>query len=158
GVRVETGVRQGDAISPYYDPMIAKLVTHGESRNVALTKLLEALEATEIAGSVGNTAFLSALAADEDFAAGDVDTGLIARKQEQLTALPEPQTVHLAAAALAAADLAVDTAAADPWAALAGYAHFNALEKQVRLGHADDEDVIARLTVAANGNASVTVG
>src|SRR4029453_19385630 len=66
-LRIETGVRAGDAISPYYDPMIAKLVVHGADRAAALAALGEALEKTEIAGSTTNLAFLSALAADPDF-------------------------------------------------------------------------------------------
>ena len=69
-MRVETGVRAGDAISPFYDPMIAKLVVHGADRPAALDALAEALEATEIAGSVTNVAFLAALARDPDFAVG----------------------------------------------------------------------------------------
>src|SRR5690606_4979550 len=79
-VRIETGVREGDAISPFYDPMIAKLVVHGSDRAQALAALSDALAQTEIAGSVVNTAFLAALTTDADFSAGNVDTGLIARK------------------------------------------------------------------------------
>ena len=89
-VRIETGVRAGDAISPFYDPMIAKLVVHGPDRAAALDTLSEALEATEIAGSVTNVAFLAALARDPDFASGDVDTGLIGRRQEMLATAPSP--------------------------------------------------------------------
>ncbi|TIT26395.1 MAG: ATP-grasp domain-containing protein, partial [Mesorhizobium sp.] len=74
-MRIETGVRAGDAISPFYDPMIAKLVVHGKDRAAALAALRKALAETEVAGSTVNTAFLAALAADADFAAGDVDTG-----------------------------------------------------------------------------------
>ena len=65
--------------------MIAKLVVHGRDRAAALGRLSSALRHTEIAGSTTNLAFLAALAADPDFAAGDVDTGLIARKQDALT-------------------------------------------------------------------------
>lgn len=64
--RIETGVRQGDAISPFYDPMIAKLVTHGPDRASALDALGDALAQTNVAGSTVNTAFLAALAADEE--------------------------------------------------------------------------------------------
>ena len=92
-MRVETGVRAGDAISPFYDPMIAKLVVHAGDRKAALDALVEALEETEIAGSITNIAFLAALGRDADFAAGDVDTGLIGRKQEALTA-PRPATAR----------------------------------------------------------------
>src|SRR5690606_9464082 len=87
-LRIETGVREGDAISPFYDPMIAKLVTHGPTRQAALNALSDALARTEIAGSVVNTAFLAALAADPDFAAGNVDTGMIGRRQAEMTAAP----------------------------------------------------------------------
>ncbi|TGP15911.1 3-methylcrotonyl-CoA carboxylase, partial [Mesorhizobium sp. M1D.F.Ca.ET.234.01.1.1] len=83
-MRIETGVRAGDAISPFYDPMIAKLVVHGKDRAAALAALRKALAETEVAGSTVNTAFLAALAADADFAAGDVDTGLIGRHQDEL--------------------------------------------------------------------------
>ena len=62
--------------------MIAKLVVHGPGRAAALGALSAALETTEIGGSVTNIAFLAALARDPDFAAGDVDTGLIQRKQD----------------------------------------------------------------------------
>jgi 3-methylcrotonyl-CoA carboxylase alpha subunit len=101
GLRVETGVRTGDAISPYYDPMIAKLVVHGADRPAALAALSDALGATEIAGSVTNLAFLSALARDEDFASGDVDTGLIARKPE-LTVVSPPSAEIVCAAVVQA--------------------------------------------------------
>jgi 3-methylcrotonyl-CoA carboxylase alpha subunit len=154
GLRVETGVREGDAISPFYDPMIAKLVAHGSTRPAALEALSRALSATEIAGSVVNTAFLAALAADPDFAAGNVDTGLIGRRQAELTAPAATTPAHVAAAAAAAADIAVEPDAADPWAALAGYAHFQPLAKTIALSQGD-EDIRARLTVAANGNARI---
>ncbi len=89
-MRVETGVRAGDAISSWYDPMIAKLVVRAGDRKAALAALVAALEQTEIAGSTTNVAFLAALAGDADFSEGTVDTGLIARKQEALTSTPPP--------------------------------------------------------------------
>jgi 3-methylcrotonyl-CoA carboxylase alpha subunit len=137
-MRVETGVREGDAISPFYDPMIAKLVVHGGDRGAALEGLGEALAATEIAGSITNTAFLAALAADADFAAGDVDTGLIGRKQAALTVLPDPGGATIAAAALAASGAQARPDAADPWSALAGYAHFTPVARGVRLMRGED--------------------
>ena len=72
-VRVETGVRAGDTISPYYDPMIAKLVVHGVDRPSALAAMESALSQTEIAGTTTNAPFLSALIRHQGFAAGDVD-------------------------------------------------------------------------------------
>jgi 3-methylcrotonyl-CoA carboxylase alpha subunit len=102
GVRVDTGVRQGDVISPHYDPMIAKLIVTGPNRNAALLKMSKALEELVVHGCVTNRAFLSALVIDADFAAGRVDTGLIDRKGADLTARPDPTAKTLALAALAA--------------------------------------------------------
>ena len=100
GVRADSGVRAGDAITPWYDPMIAKLVVHGETREAALGRLRAALDGTEVAGTATNLAFLSALARHEGFAAGEVDTGLIARDLDALVAEPAPEPWRLALAAL----------------------------------------------------------
>lgn len=136
-LRVETGVREGDTISPFYDPMIAKLVVHGPDRETALDGLRDMLAETEIAGSTVNTAFLAALAADSDFAAGDVDTGLIGRRQDELTAIPAPSGAVTAAAVLAVSGLSGREASDDPWSALSGYAHFHATPRRVTLGHGE---------------------
>jgi 3-methylcrotonyl-CoA carboxylase alpha subunit len=104
GVRVETGVREGDTISPWYDPMIAKLVAHGPTREAALDRLGRALAGTQVAGCVTNLAFLSALLRDEAFRAGRPDTGLIQRHLDRLVAAPEVPPEVLAQAALAAED------------------------------------------------------
>jgi 3-methylcrotonyl-CoA carboxylase alpha subunit len=106
GARIETGVRPGDTISPWYDPMIAKIVTHAPTRAIALAKLAAALDATEVAGSVTNIAFLAALARHEGFGGGDVDTGLIGRDLDRLTATRAPDLAVRALAALGAAGLA----------------------------------------------------
>ncbi|PIV73114.1 MAG: 3-methylcrotonyl-CoA carboxylase, partial [Rhodobacteraceae bacterium CG17_big_fil_post_rev_8_21_14_2_50_65_11] len=68
GVRCDTGVRAGDVISPWYDPMISKVIVHGPTRDVALKRLDHALAGTEVAGCVTNLAFLRALARHEGFA------------------------------------------------------------------------------------------
>ncbi|MEM8731726.1 MAG: biotin carboxylase N-terminal domain-containing protein [Pseudomonadota bacterium] len=101
GARADSGVRSGDTISPYYDPMIAKIVTHGTTRPMALRRLTSALEATEIAGTVTNLSFLRALTRHEGFANGTVDTGLIARDLEVFVAVPAPSARDWAIAALA---------------------------------------------------------
>ncbi|MFC5738394.1 biotin carboxylase N-terminal domain-containing protein [Sinirhodobacter huangdaonensis] len=107
--RIETGVRAGDTISPWYDPMIAKVVTHGPTRAVALAQLARALEQTEVAGTVTNLGFLGALARHPGFAAGDVDTGLIGREIDALTAATDPPAAARALAVIAAAGLAEGT-------------------------------------------------
>jgi 3-methylcrotonyl-CoA carboxylase alpha subunit len=155
-LRIETGVRAGDSISPFYDPMITKLVAHGPDRKAALSALGEALAATEIAGSTVNTAFLAALAADKDFAAGDIDTGLIARHQEALTAPPPPPTPRIVAAAmLAASGIDERPVSDDPWSSLAGYAHFHAVPKRIELRFGEQE--IAATAGIENGKWSVAI-
>jgi 3-methylcrotonyl-CoA carboxylase alpha subunit len=149
-IRIETGVRQGDEIAPFYDPMIAKLVVHAEDRGTALAALGQALEQTEVAGSTVNTGFLAALAADPDFAAGDVDTGLIARKQDALVAAPVPSPRIAALAALAASGVLERETDDDPWSALAGYAHFHTAAKQVPLGRGEKK-LVAVVAVEAGG-------
>jgi len=104
-IRVDAGVRAGDEITPFYDPMIAKVIAHGKTRAEALSKLAGALGRTEIAGTVTNTAFLAKLCRDDDFAAERLDTGLIERNIASLTARsPTPEAI-LALAVLAASGM-----------------------------------------------------
>ncbi len=102
-VRVDTGVRQGDAISPNYDPMIAKLIVHGQTRAEAVQLMRHALAQYEVAGVQTNLGLLRAIAAHPEYASGALDTGFIARNAETLLhAKPPPVTgAILAAAAIA---------------------------------------------------------
>ena len=154
-VRIDTGIAQGDAISPFYDPMVAKLIVKGADRAEALEGLADALEATRIAGSTVNTGFLAALARHADFAAGDVDTGLIERDQAALTAVPEADRRMIAQAALAASGLKAP-GGADPWEALAGYAHFNPIARRLELMRGE-ATIAASVTARPNGKAEVAV-
>lgn len=104
-IRADAGVRAGDEISPYYDPMIAKIISHGPSRAAALNSLYRGLENTRVAGSTTNLAFLAALTRDADFRAGRVDTGLIARRSSILTARETPSQTVCALAAIIALGL-----------------------------------------------------
>jgi 3-methylcrotonyl-CoA carboxylase alpha subunit len=103
--RIETGVRPGDTISPWYDPMIAKIVTHGATRAIALRALESALVDTEVAGSVTNVDFLIALTRHAGFGQGEVDTGLIGRDLAALVAASEPDPRSKALAVLGLAGL-----------------------------------------------------
>jgi 3-methylcrotonyl-CoA carboxylase alpha subunit len=100
--RVDTGVEPGAEISPWYDPMIAKLIVHGEDRAAALAKLISALSATQIAGVTTNVEFLRRICEGAAFANAELDTGLIERNRAELFRPrgPVPAEV-LAAAALA---------------------------------------------------------
>lgn len=108
GCRADSGVRTGDAISPFYDPMIAKIITHGPTRDVALSRMRAALAGTQVAGTVTNLGFLSALCVHDGFNAGDVDTGLIGRDLDALVAVPAARPADVALAALAALGLLAD--------------------------------------------------
>ncbi|MEM7318536.1 MAG: biotin/lipoyl-containing protein, partial [Pseudomonadota bacterium] len=103
--RADSGVRAGDTISPWYDPMIAKLTVHGPTREVALSRLGKALAETQVSGTTTNLAFLGALTSHTGFDSGDVDTGLIGRDLDVLAQAPEPDAAAKAAAAMVALDL-----------------------------------------------------
>jgi 3-methylcrotonyl-CoA carboxylase alpha subunit len=101
-VRVDGGVRAGDAITPYYDPMIAKLIVHGEDRHTARTRMAQALAQVHVVGLHTNTAFLGRLMRDEAFAAADLDTGLIERRRDSLLPPARPAAPRILALATAA--------------------------------------------------------
>ena len=149
-VRVEAGVRQGDAITPHYDPMIAKLIVHGADRDTALAALQMALAATEVAGTVTNLGFLAALARDAGFAEGEVDTGLIARRGVALTEPLAPPAEAWAAAALVLAGLDEGPRASGPFA---GFTLWAPMEQPVLLG-----ERMLRLKVSPSGVAVCVEG
>ncbi|QGZ64000.1 acetyl/propionyl/methylcrotonyl-CoA carboxylase subunit alpha [Paraburkholderia acidisoli] len=120
-VRIDSGVREGDTITPFYDPMIAKLIVHGATRTDALARMTRALEQCEVVGPHTNVEFLHRLVTCEPFASADLDTGLIERHHEALFA-PQPQPLREALALACAALLAREgatAAGASPWQALA---------------------------------------
>jgi acetyl/propionyl-CoA carboxylase alpha subunit len=94
-VRVDSGVTQGDRITPFYDPMIAKLIAHGDTREVAAARLADAARAVEVWPVRTNAAFLGRCAAHPDFVAGRIDTGFIERRLDNLIAAsaPTPEAV-----------------------------------------------------------------
>jgi 3-methylcrotonyl-CoA carboxylase alpha subunit len=129
--RVDSGVRQGDVVTAFYDPMIAKIVTWGEDRPTALNRLRRALAETAVLGVSTNLGFLARIAAHPKFAAAAVDTGFIARHRDVLLSDPPAAPgMALAAAALArlvrlnAATQAAAAVSGDPnspWASIGGW-------------------------------------
>ncbi len=103
GLRVDTGVETGSEVTPFYDPMIAKLIAHRKTRLEALDRLAQALDNTIVVGPRSNAGFLAALCRAEGFRKGDFDTGFIDRNLESLGATP--QGLDRAAAALGARTL-----------------------------------------------------
>ncbi|KAI5843433.1 carbamoyl-phosphate synthase L chain, ATP binding domain-containing protein [Morchella snyderi] len=100
-VRIDAGFVQGDTVSPHYDPMIAKLIVRGPTRDAALAKLRAALEQYEIVGPRTNIEFLKRLAAHPAFIAGEVETGFIGKHRAALFAREETPSEVFAQAALA---------------------------------------------------------
>ncbi|MQM31401.1 MAG: 3-methylcrotonyl-CoA carboxylase [Candidatus Accumulibacter phosphatis] len=121
-VRVDTGIEQGDEISPYYDPMIAKLVVWDVDRDAALARMWQALADYRIVGVSTNVTFLSRLVVCPAFADADLDTGLIERSREFLfpARSEPPRNVFLVAAVAGllreqAAALNRASHSGDPW-------------------------------------------
>ena len=105
GLRVETGVQTGDLVSPFYDPMIAKLIATGPDRATALKRLLRGLKLTQIAGVKTNRDFLIALLQHPEFNFGKFDTGLIGRDLQALIEVTPPSPQEWALAALVSMEL-----------------------------------------------------
>jgi len=129
-VRIDTGVGAGAEITPWYDPMIAKLIVHGSDRGRALARLRQALAEVEIAGPSTNVAFLRRVAASRAFTGAELDTGLIERNRAELFLSKEISYEILAAAALAeileetraaSARAAVSTDPYSPWDRVDGW-------------------------------------
>ena len=98
-LRIDTGVEQGGEVSPFYDPMIAKLIATGDTRADAIAALRGGIDGTEVWPVKTNAGFLGRLLDLPEFGAGDVDTGLIAREVDALVTPPEPDSEELAEAA-----------------------------------------------------------
>ena len=156
-VRVDSGVRQGDEISPWYDPMIAKIISHGPTRAAALTGLRQALAGCQVVGCVTNLDFLSALTRHDGFAAGQVDTGLIARDLGLLTAALAPSTGVVALALLAELGVLQPPGAVDPWTALPNWRHWTA-DRQFAVLLRGGERIEAHLTALSLGQWQVDLG
>ncbi|PQA89181.1 acetyl/propionyl/methylcrotonyl-CoA carboxylase subunit alpha [Hyphococcus luteus] len=118
--RIDSGVEEGQEIAPFYDPMIAKIVTYGQSREEALGAMRSALAETRVAGLETNAAFLHALAAEPDFIAGDVSTKFIEEHEEALFAEHPAGPKQWAAAALWKRGTYASNDN-DPWGALTGF-------------------------------------
>ncbi len=141
-LRVDSGVVQGGEVSPYYDPMIAKLIAHGATRDEAISRLESGLDDSEIWPVRTNAGFLSQLMQHPDFLSGDVDTGLIGRDGAALVVPPEAEADELAEVA---ANLAASPGDS-PWNAALGF-RLNASPKAIaRLR--DDRDTLFEVPFA----------
>jgi 3-methylcrotonyl-CoA carboxylase alpha subunit len=138
--RIESGVEEGDAISPYYDPMIAKLIAHGDHRDEAIAVLADMIDRVEVWPVRTNAGFLYNALLHHDFHSAKIDTGLIARELNELVPNPEPDdSVWRGAAAVALAEGDEEPS----FGSSAGFRLNAAPRVRVALGHGGDFRSIA---------------
>ena len=157
-VRLDAGVREGDAISPHYDSMIAKLIVWGADREQALARMDAALGQTHIVGLHTNVAFLRRVVRSRSFAQADLDTALIEREREVLfNAAPLP--IEVAAAGVVAHTLAQERAqeTPDPWSRRDGWRLFGAALRRFDL-EVGGVHQVARLERTHDGAMLLVIG
>ena len=163
-VRVDSGVVEGDTVTIFYDPMIAKLIVHDADRPRALARLREALAACEIEGPKSNVGFLERLVRDPAVVDASIDTGYLDRQPD---ALRQPRNDHAVAmqrvaavvAELLALEQASDTRPGDPhspWSAGDGWHGAGGAATRLRLG--DGDDVLDVHASGRGGRWTITVG
>ena len=166
GVRVDTGFREGDDVSPFYDPLLAKVIAWGEDRARARAALLNALDQCEVTGVTTNVAFLERVVAHHAFASGRLDTGLIDTHRDALLAPASaaPDRAWIAAAlseyqAIERAARASSAGAADPyspWHAADAWWNGTATHRiAITLADASGQRTVS---VKPNDDGSVTLG
>ena len=166
GVRVDTGFREGDDVSPFYDPLLAKVIAWGEDRARARAALLNALDQCEVTGVTTNVAFLERVVAHHAFASGRLDTGLIDTHRDALLAPASaaPDRAWIAAAlseyqAIECAARASSAGAADPyspWHAADAWWNGTATHRiAITLADASGQRTV---TVKPNDDGSVSLG
>jgi 3-methylcrotonyl-CoA carboxylase alpha subunit len=157
-VRVDDGVREGDAISPFYDSMIAKLIVHGATRDEALARLDEALAATHIVGLSTNVQFLRNVVKSRSFSEADLDTALIPREASALFH-QQPVGLELAAAAAVAKTLRDEQAQAgdDPFSRRDGWRSHGVALRRFEFDFGGERRK-AELTTLRDGSLVLAVG
>ncbi len=116
GVRVDHGLVSGQTVSPHYDPMIAKIIAHGATRDEARRRLIGALQRTRLLGLPNNRAFLEAVASHPAFAAGETTTAFIAQHfGTAVLVRPQPDSLALALASTLWFEASATPGAAAPW-------------------------------------------
>jgi len=157
-VRVDTGFGEGDAVSPFYDSMIAKLIVHGDTREQALARLDEALAQTHIVGVSTNVQFLRHVVKSRSFAQADLDTALIPREAAVLFGQKPVSLAHAAAAAIAQTLIAEEAQqGSDPFSRRDGFRAFGVATRRFEFDFAG-EHALATLAYLHDGALALTVG
>ncbi len=138
GIRVDAGITSGQEVSPYYDPMLAKVIAHGASRAEALERLIGALRDLALFGPASNRDFLLQVLTHPEFAAGRATTGFIADHLTGRTAAPLASAeIALAAALIYRADQAAVARASGVAPELLGWSAQGALQARLKIATAD---------------------
>jgi 3-methylcrotonyl-CoA carboxylase alpha subunit len=151
-MRIDSGVRENDAISPYYDPMIAKLIVWGNDRAEALAHMSQALSEYQVVGLANNIAFLKRLIESRPFSNAELDTGLIERHHGDLFPPAQKATkqiLALAVASLLTSERKATAASNDPWGNPSGWRMNSALQRQLNFA---DESGACPVTVGYQDN------
>jgi 3-methylcrotonyl-CoA carboxylase alpha subunit len=161
GLRIDAGYRNGDAVSPHYDAMLAKVITWAPTRSAAIDRLHRALEDFDVRGVVTNIPFLSTLVTHSDVRANKIDTGFIERELKHLA--PNPPAPHdLEFGAAVAAILheeakAAQAGANSPWHAAAGWMPVGRRRREFAFRHGQGAEQKVSL-VYGKGPAKLVVG
>ena len=158
-LRIDTGVRQGDSVTPYYDSLLAKVIAWGADRGAALAQLRAALAQCEVIGVATNLGLLRAIAGHPAFEAGGVDTGFIARNLPALVAAdPAPglrDAARIAAALHVGAELRAGALPGDPWGSGDAWRMNATGHHAVLLRDADGKTTTLRLEAVPDGGLAV---
>ena len=157
-VRIDDGVREGDAISPFYDSMVAKLIVHGDTRAQALARLDQALSELHIVGLATNVQFLRHVLATESFAQAKLDTALIPREAAQLFD-QDKVGAPLAVAAVVAHVLQAEQALAgdDPFSARDGWRSHGVGQRRFEWTYGE-QTLRAQLSYQRDGSLHLALG
>ncbi len=158
-VRIDSAIEQGAQISPFYDPMISKLIVWGADRTAAISQMSQALKQFEVAHLVTNVRFLQSLMTSQSFTSADLDTSLIERERDHLFGVQQhPHALYLASAALLAYENQNANLAAartnypnDPWSRLLGWRINDDLERDLIWRDADDNAHVVTVRYAKHG-------
>jgi 3-methylcrotonyl-CoA carboxylase alpha subunit len=160
GLRIDAGYREGDAVSPYYDAMLAKVIAWAPTRDAAIERLNRGLEESDVRGIVTNIPFLSALVTHPDVRANTIDTGFIERELKKLTpAASAPGDLELCAAVAAILNEEQQAARAEadsPWRT-SGWMPVGRRQRvfAFRQGHEAEQEISLRY---GNGPATLSIG
>ena len=160
GLRIDAGYREGDAVSPHYDAMLAKVIAWAPTRDAAIERLNRGLEETDVRGIVTNIPFLSALVTHPDVRANAIDTGFIERELKTLTpvaAAPGDLELCAAVAALLGAEAKIaHREARSPWRT-SGWMPVGRRQRLFTFRHGPETEPKVNLKYG-NGPATLSIG